>query len=229
MMVAGPEGSVFFAYIYFGYFKGVLLILIACYMNRRQAVTNLLVASGGWITLPLWMTACRMSDKRQHFSSFSAAEQGLLAGIVDTIIPAGKGAAGAGGVGGAAGAGAAAGGAGAVPIGALSVGADKYLQLLIDDCYEKPVQENVKKQLAAIDVAAKAAYGKEFAACTQQQREGLVMKGLSSADKEEKDFFVLMKTETIRGFNTSQAVMEGYQRYKVAPGHYYGCWPVINV
>lgn len=164
-----------------------------------------------------------MSDKSKHFSSFSTAEQALLAGIVDTIIPAGAGGVGAG----AAGTGAA--GPAAAAIGALSVGADKYLQLLIDDCYEKPVQENVKKQLAAIDAAAKAAYGKEFAGCMQQQREGLVMKGLSSADKDEKDFFVLIKTETIRGFNTSQAVMEGYQHYKVAPGHYYGCVPVISV
>ena len=31
-----------------------------------------------------------------------------------------------------------------------------------------------------------------------------------------------MKSETIRGFNTSQKVMQEYLGYKVAPGHYYG-------
>ena len=46
------------------------------------------------------------------------------------------------------------------------------------------------------------------------------------SNKDEKDFFDLMKTETIRGFNTSQKVMENYLGYKIAPGHYYGC---INV
>ena len=35
-----------------------------------------------------------------------------------------------------------------------------------------------------------------------------------------------MKSETIRGFNTSQQVMEKYLHYKVAPGHYHGC---VNV
>jgi hypothetical protein len=32
-----------------------------------------------------------------------------------------------------------------------------------------------------------------------------------------------MKSETIRGFNTSQEVMQDYLHYQVAPGHYYGC------
>ena len=44
-----------------------------------------------------------------------------------------------------------------------------------------------------------------------------------SKDKDEKDFFLLVKTETIRGFNTSQKVMEDYLGYKIAPGHYKGC------
>jgi hypothetical protein len=50
-----------------------------------------------------------------------------------------------------------------------------------------------------------------------------VLKGLGSADKDTKDCFTLLKSETIRGFTTSQQVMEKYLNYKVAPGHYYGC------
>jgi hypothetical protein len=168
-------------------------------MNRRNAVINLTIASGGWITLPFWMTACRISDKDAHLTSFSSAEQATLAAVTDAIIPAGA------------------------AIGALSVGVDKFLQKLIDDCYEKPVRDNVKKQLAALEAAAGTAYGKGFTACNAQQKQELVLKGLSSTDKDTKDCFALLKTETIRGFNTSQQVMEGYGHYKVAPGHYYGC------
>ena len=32
-----------------------------------------------------------------------------------------------------------------------------------------------------------------------------------------------MKSETIRGFNTSREVMLQYLNYKIVPGHYYGC------
>jgi hypothetical protein len=50
----------------------------------------------------------------------------------------------------------------------------------------------------------------------------IVAKTFHFRKKEEKDFFDLMKSETIRGFNTSQKVMQDYLGYKVAPGHYYG-------
>ena len=168
-------------------------------MDRRNAVKKLIVASGSLITLPFWMTGCSNGDKATHLSSFSIAEQELLAGVTDTIIPAGNAA------------------------GALAVGVDKFLQKLIDDCYEKQVQDNVKAQLKALETSAKTIYGKSFAKCTQLQRQELLLKLSVSANKAEKDFFTLMKSETIRGFKTSKEVMEKYLNYKVAPGYYYGC------
>jgi acyl CoA:acetate/3-ketoacid CoA transferase len=171
-------------------------------MNRRNAVKNLVLASGGLITLPMWMQSCGISDTNTHQSSFSADEQVILAKVTDTIIPDGN------------------------AIGALSVGVDKFLQKLIDDCYEKPVQDNVKKQLQALNAAAKTTYKKSFVDCTQQQRQEALMKFSTSQNKDEKDFFDLIKSETIRGFNTSQKVMQDYLNYQIAPGHYYGC---VNV
>ena len=173
-------------------------------MNRRKSIKQLAIAAGGVIILPQWMVSCGISDSNTHQTSFSQAQQELLASIVDTIIPAGNGAAGE-------------------KIGALSVGADKFLQKLIDDCYEKEVQENVKTQLEALAASAKSLHGKSFADCNQAQRQEMLLKLSSSANKAEKDFFNLIKSETIRGFNTSQKVMEEYLGYKVAPGHYYGC------
>ena len=171
-------------------------------MDRRRAVKNMVIVYGGLISLPVWMQACGIADKPTHDSSFSPDEQKLLASVADTIIPPGT------------------------AIGALSVGVDKFLQKLIDDCYEKPVQDNVKKQLHTLDAAAQKNSGKSFASLSQKQREELLMKMAASSIKDEKDFFDLMKNETVRGFNTSQQVMEGYLNYKVAPGHYYGC---VNV
>lgn len=168
-------------------------------MNRRKALRNLVIASGSIITLPAWMGCGSGDTPVTHLSSFSLSQQGLLAGIADTIIPAGN------------------------SIGALSVGVDKFLQKLIDDCYEKDVQDNVKAQLKVLETSAKTIHGKSFADCSQVQRQELLLKLPASANKAEKDFFTLVKSSTIRGFNTSQAVMEKYLNYKVAPGHYFGC------
>ena len=168
-------------------------------MDRRKALKNLAIVSGGLITLPQWMVSCGLSDSNVHHTSFSASEQKILASISDTIIPAGN------------------------SIGALTVGVDKFLQKLIDDCYEKDVRDNIKTQLKGLDGSAKAKYQRSFADCTQAQREELVLKLSTSAIKAEKDFFDQIKSETIRGFNTSQKVMQEYLGYKIAPGHYYGC------
>ena len=168
-------------------------------MDRRKALRNLAVVSGGIITLPQWMVSCGISDTNVHQTSFSTTEQKILASIADTIIPAGN------------------------SIGALSVGVDKFLQKLIDDCYEKDLRDNIKTQLKGLDGSAKSKYKTSFADCTQAQREELLLKLSASEIKAEKDFFDQIKTETIRGFNTSQKVMQEYLGYKIAPGYYYGC------
>ena len=171
-------------------------------MNRRSALKNLTIVSGSIISLPAWMVSCGISDRNTHHSGFNSTEQQILASVTDTIIPAGT------------------------SVGAISVGVDKFLQKLIDDCYEKPVQDNVKKQLQALNKYADSDHDKSFAECTQDQREKLLQKFADAADKDEKEFFNLIKSETIRGFNTSQKVMEEYLGYKIAPGHYNGCVPV---
>jgi hypothetical protein len=168
-------------------------------MDRRNALKNIAIVSGGLITLPQWMVSCGISDKPVHYSSFTATEQKILANVVDTIIPAGS------------------------SIGALSVGVDKFLQKLIDDCYERDVLNNVKLQLHIVEEEASSSYKKSFADCGQAEREKILSGFSSSENKKKKDFFDLMKSETIRGFNTSQKVMTEYLGYKIAPGHYFGC------
>jgi hypothetical protein len=168
-------------------------------MNRRETLKKLMVASGGLIALPVWAREWTPSDLTAHHSSFTFAEQDILASVADTIIPPGN------------------------SIGALSVGVDKFLQKLIDNCYEKDVQDNIKLQLGRLEDAARSTYTNAFAGCGQQQRQDLLLKWSASDDKAEKDFFNLLKSETIRGFNTSREVMVTYQKFKLVPGHYYGC------
>lgn len=168
-------------------------------MNRRNTLKHLLAATGGLVALPSWANGWSVSSFKTYLSSFSKMEQEILSALVDTIIPAGT------------------------SIGAKSVGVDQFLQKLFDRCYEKEVQDNVKKQLGALDQAAQSAYQTSFAAANQTQREAIFLHLSQSVVKEEKDFFTLLKSETIRGFSTSEEVMVNYLKFKVAPGHYYGC------
>lgn len=168
-------------------------------MNRRDSLKTLMAASGALVSLPAWAEGWSQDKLTIAHSSFTFAEQDLLTSVADTIIPAGN------------------------SIGALSVGVDKFLQKLFQDCYEQDVQGNIKNQLQKLDTNAQSKFGKTFPACDQQQRQELLLAFSTSGDKGEKDFFDLVKSETIRGFNTSKEVMLDYLRYKVVPGHYYGC------
>lgn len=170
-------------------------------MDRRKAVKNIVIVSGGLITLPQWMVSCGASDTTVHLSSVSPTLQKTLAGVVDTIIPAGN------------------------SIGALAVGVDKFLIKLIDDCYDRNGQMDVTLQLSVLNDRARSQsqYKKSFTDCSQAEREKILLQFSASDNKREKDFFDFIKSETIRGFNTSQKVMTEYLGYKVVPGHYYGC------
>ena len=142
-----------FEYIHISIRERALSFVNYCHMDRRNAVKQLVIVSGSLISLPFWMTGCADGDTAvTHLSSFSVTEQELLASITDTIIPAGN------------------------AIGAKAVGVDKFLQKLIDDCYDKEVQDNVKAQLKALDASAKTTHGRTFAECDQLQRQELLLK-----------------------------------------------------
>jgi hypothetical protein len=158
-----------------------------------------MAASAGLIALPAWADAWTAETLPARLSVFSSTEQDLLAAVADTIIPPGN------------------------SIGALSVGVDKFLVALFDRCYEEEVQDNLKKQLGALNALAQSTHGKSFTVCDQEQRKKMLLSFADSGEKDKSEFFELVKRETIRGFSTSKEVMVNYHNYKVAPGHYYGC------
>lgn len=168
-------------------------------MNRRTSLKALMASSGALVALPSWAEGWSSGDLEIQTSLFSPTEQDLISKVADTIIPAGK------------------------SIGALTVGVDKFLMKLFGNCYEVEVQENIRTQLLELEASSQRAHGKAFADCDQNQRQELLLKFSVSEKKSEKDFFDLIKSETIRGFSTSKEVMLGYLDYKVVPGHFYGC------
>ena len=168
-------------------------------MKRRESLKAILASSGALLSLPVWAQAWSLPEIAAHSSSFTPDQQTLLASVADTVIPPGN------------------------SIGAISVGVDKYLSKLIDDCFTPEVQQDIRKGLDQLDNWAKETHNKSFAECDQAQRETILLKLQATGIESEKEVFNILKNETIRGFNTSREVLVNYHHYKSAPGHYYGC------
>jgi hypothetical protein len=168
-------------------------------MNRRSYLKQMMAATGGLVALPSWAGGWTVGMLPDPGSFFSPDEFTLLSSVADTIIPPGN------------------------AIGALSVGVDVFLQKLFQDCYEEDVQDNIKQQLKGLNEAARSAFESTFPECDQLRRQELLLSLSVSNDKAMKDFFELVKSETIRGFRTSKEVLLNYLNYQVVPGHYHGC------
>ncbi len=167
-------------------------------INRRTSIKKLVAATGTVVVLPLWANAWSIDGMAVN-TTFSKFDQELLTLVVDTIIPAGD------------------------SIGAVSVGVDKFLQRLFDDCYELEVQDRIKAQLNEMNNSAQLVHGKRFNQCDVLQRVKILGQFANSGDPQTTDTFKLIKSETIRGFSTSKEVMTKYLNYQVIPGHFYGC------
>ena len=167
-------------------------------MKRRESLKVLLASSGALLTLPAWARNWTLPEILRHTSSFTIDQQIILASVADTIIPQGN------------------------AIGAISVGVDKFLQKLIDDCYTPEVQSNIRAVLETLEIRAQREHKKSFNLCDPKQRETLLTQ-LESGTEIEREAYKFFKNETIRGFTTSREVLVNYYKYKTVPGHYYGC------
>lgn len=171
-------------------------------MNRRKSLKILGASGVGIAGLVFADWKWQLVDQLTHEGFFSFQEEKLITAIADTLIPEGIPAKSPL--------------TDPKPIGALSTGTDKYLIRLFEHCYEKEDQQLIKSQLAAL---AKT----DFLDRDQTGREEILLAMANSEVEEEKQFFALIKSQTITGFTTVKEVMADYHGYKVAPGLFKGC------
>ncbi|MDR9366138.1 MAG: gluconate 2-dehydrogenase subunit 3 family protein [Balneolaceae bacterium] len=167
-------------------------------MKRREALKTIGLAAAGLVTLPAWATGWTARDVAIKSSTFSSEEKALLSSVADTFIPAKDN------------------------LGAIPQEVDKFLIRLFDECYETDEKNNIKLQLSELDDRAMENAGMSFTDCNQAKREELILTFEESENEAEKEFFQLVKYETIRGFRTSKVVMQDYHGYRVVPGFYNG-------
>lgn len=171
-------------------------------MNRRNSLKILGGTAFGIAGLALADWKWQLLDGMSHKGFFTSKEEKLIYSIADTIIPEGLPAKTSTPE--------------AKPIGAITTGTDIYLMQVFEHCYEKEDQDKIKLQLASLTK-------KGFLDASKKEREAMLLALNSSENEDEKEFFDLMKKETITGFTTVKEVMVDYRNYKVAPGYYHGC------
>lgn len=176
-------------------------------MKRRDALKTLMMASGSMLALPNWAIGWKAEDIASMNTTFTDYEVNIITSIVDIIIPSNG------------------------TIGGLSVGVDQFLVGLISQCYEDKFKGEIRANLHQLDSNAKGEYGKSFSECDKNnQKELFLTMGTNeneddvspNGNEDDETFFKFIKSETIRGFETSKEVMVNYHGFILMPGFYNG-------
>jgi hypothetical protein len=109
--------------------------------------------------------------------------------------------------------------------GAADVATHAYTVKMLDDCMSKEDQEKWLNGLHQfIEQAGKNDFEKNAAA---EQEKFLTALDASEDENDLNFFFKTMKRLTVRGYTSSEYFMTNVQQYKMIPGKYKGCVPVV--
>lgn len=170
-------------------------------MKRRDALRSLALLTGGMVLVP----SCDFSKEDilgayQNLEITPSLKQ-LLAGIADTIIPAGN------------------------LKGAADIEVQDFILVMVNDCMKKEAQQTFLSGLNGFEDFSKKSTGNKFGKLNQEQRENLILEGLSTEDESQqsiKDFLKTTKRFTIQGFMVSEYMQTEVKPYSLIPGEYKG-------
>lgn len=169
-------------------------------MKRRSAIGHIISVIGVAVIAPSCLTD---SESKMGEYEFSVKEEELLSGMVDALIPGGQ-----------------------IP-GAKFLQVDKYILIMLHDCYEKQEFDLFKTNLNEFDHSVKEKYKKHFLKCTDSEKvEILKQYAANRVNKNSTRFFSLLKNLAVEGYMQSEYVMKNISKYRLIPGHFYGCFPV---
>ncbi|RYU96336.1 gluconate 2-dehydrogenase subunit 3 family protein [Emticicia agri] len=171
-------------------------------MQRRAAIKTFAMSIGSTLVLPSWANAWSKETLHQSDTLLSTSQEALLAEIVETIIPKTD-----------------------TP-GAKELNIDKFVTLMVADCYDAKAQDTFAKGLIAADDIAKKEYNKAFVEAEPAQKLAILNKMDKSGTDTEKGFIRLVKNLTIQGYLNSEYVMTNLRVFEFIPGRYHGCVPV---
>jgi hypothetical protein len=176
-------------------------------MKRRSAIRDLVIIAGGITLIPSCISHSGKVSIALRNIHINAYQEKLLAAIASTIIPQTE-----------------------TP-GAGEAGAHLFVLKMLDDCYEKDVQQKFIQGLDQLEKITKKSFGNLFAACSDEQKQKVLnsVENNVAYPSEVFDFYKIMKERTIEGYLTSKYVLVNLQKYELIPSvKYNGYYPLQN-
>lgn len=177
-------------------------------MKRRVAIRNFIFIAGGITLIPSCLTQSGKASIALKNFDINADQEHLLAEMASTLIPQTD-----------------------TP-GAREVGAHLFVLKMLDDCYEKDVQQKFVQGIDELENSTKKRFGNSFVNCTAQQKQKVLqdVENKEAYPSEVFDFYKIMKERTIQGYLTSKYVVVNIQKYELVPSvKYDGYYPVKNI
>ncbi len=167
-------------------------------MHRRELLKTLTGIFGMAVTLPSWANGWT-STGLSGPDLLSKEQKRLLSDLVDTILPKTD-----------------------TP-GASDLGVQHFVELMVQDCFEKPVQEQLGAGLVRLDKEAQNRFGRGFSTLQSGQKLDLVKSLAGKKDSEESAFLNSVRNLTIQGYTSSEYFMTNVTKYELIPARYHGC------
>ncbi len=164
-------------------------------MKRRKMIRQMAILTGGFPFLHSVLNA----SVRVNTLSSPLILSNTLDAIIDAIIPEGK-----------------------TP-GAVSLGVPEYVKIMLKDCITKDQQSAAETALKYLENQSIAASGIPYAVCNSEQRTDLLKNAFIQGGNIEKEGLKLIKSLTIKGYQTSSHFMKQIIPYEMAPNRYNGC------
>lgn len=194
-------------------------------MNRREAIQRTALAMGYAITGPALigvLNGCQANPELPFKPEFFTEEQAaLVADLTEIIIPRTD-----------------------TP-GAKDAGVPMFIDSLLKGTYGKEGQEAFLKNLNEFNEDARAAYGKNFISCKEEEKVAHFKKHHDKAISDtpggsstgwwnagvsgSKPFVLEIKELTLLGFFISEPGATQVLQYNQVPGPYKGCVPLSQV
>jgi hypothetical protein len=176
-------------------------------MNRREALKNLGILTGGIVLLP----SCNFSQEKVAFAinSFKVSEEQvkLIQNIVDTLIPKTE-----------------------TP-GALELKVDEFVWVMMKDCIPEKSQDQFLSGMQKFEENSKKVIEKPFNTSDASEREIYLRKAFdetSTENEDEKLFLGFTKNIAILGYMQSEYIMTKEMPYTLIPGSYGLCETIDN-
>ncbi|RUA06949.1 MAG: gluconate 2-dehydrogenase subunit 3 family protein [Flavobacteriia bacterium] len=169
-------------------------------MLRRTALKKLGILTGGLILLP----SCNFSEEKASVIlkslNITAEQEKVLKAIVDTLIPEGE-----------------------IP-GAISLGVDHFVWIMVDDTLNAGRQHMFIKGLSLFNSNVKKESGKSFEKLRKEdQFKTLAKASANNENGEIIDFINTTKYLTQMGYMQSEYIMTRIMPYSLVPRSYGNC------